>query len=83
MDYIPLANKMAVIQALRSIKYRYENNLAMALDAEQDAFRLLDAEQNVRNINNSPVSPQIQDFSTKFEARLWSGSRGYSRGRLR
>lgn len=72
LDYIPLRNKLAVIQALRAVRYRYEENIAKALDAESDAIRLLDQEQNSRNVNNSPVGPQIQNLSTAWEGSLWN-----------
>lgn len=70
-DYIPLRNKLAVIQALRSIRYRYEENIAKAIDAESDAVKLLEQEQNARNISNSPVGPQIQNTSSYDAESLW------------
>ena len=71
-DYIPLQNRLAVVQACRAVKYRYENMLQEALIAEQDALNLLEEEQGARNIE-TPVGPQILNLSSYNEERLHEG----------
>lgn len=73
-DYIPLKSKMAVIQALWSVKYRYQGNIEKAHEAQMDAVMLLEQDQFVRAITNSPVGPQVLDYSSDVNERL----RGYT-----
>jgi len=69
-DNIPLNNRLAVIQALRAVNARFMNRLAEAMEYELDAWKLLNNEQNVRNINNSPIGPQVLDVSSWNNERL-------------
>lgn len=77
-SYIPIENKLAVIQAVRSVHYRYQMDLAKAMDFEMDAVRLLQQEQNVRNINNAIGGPQVLNYSSNNNERLF-GPRTYRR----
>ena len=72
-DYIPLENPLAVIQAARSVAYRYRGMIAEAQAAQMDAVNLLEEEQDARNINNSPVAPQVLNYSSYNDERLHSG----------
>jgi len=72
-SYIPLENRLAVIQAVRSVYYRYNMDIERALQYEADAVRLLQQEQYVRNINNSPIGPQVLDYSSESNDRLFHG----------
>lgn len=73
-SYIPLENHLAVIQAVRSVKARFDMQMEKALQFEADAVRLLTQEQNVRDVN-SPVGPQVLDYSSENNDTLhgWRG----------
>jgi hypothetical protein len=62
-DYIPLKNQLAIIQAVRSVKYRFTNMLEEAQSAQIDAFQLLMDEQRTRNIKHYPVSPIVENLA--------------------
>jgi hypothetical protein len=62
-DYIPLKNPLAVIQAVRSVHYRFKERLADAQAAQADAFTLLGDEQTVRTIKNIPVGPVVENLA--------------------
>ena len=62
-DFIPLKNQLAVLQAVRSVNFRFKNMLDEAQKAQQDAFTLLADEQNTRNIKNSPTGPVVENIA--------------------
>jgi hypothetical protein len=71
-DYIPIDNSLAVIQAVRSVDYRLKSDFDKADRCEKDANKLLEEEEYARMID-SPVAPQILNFSSYNEERLRSG----------
>ena len=72
-DYIPLRSKVAIMQALWSIKYRYQGELQKAVQSQQDAYHLLEQDQYARQVTNSPVGPQVLDYSEWNNERLKGG----------
>ena len=76
-DYIPLNSKMAVMQALWSIKKRYQGDIAGAREAQMDAQLLLEEDQYARQVSNSPIGPQVLDYSFQNDERLHSLRGGY------
>ena len=73
-DYIPLRSKVAIMQALWSIKYRYQGELQKAVQSQQDAYQLLEQDQYARQVTNSPVGPQVLDYSEWNNERLKGGA---------
>jgi hypothetical protein len=70
-DYIPISNYLAVIQAVKSVDFRYKNNIEQAILTEKDALLLLEREQDTININ-SPISPQVLNYSFYSNEGLYS-----------
>lgn len=79
-DYIPLNSKMAVMQALWSIKKRYQGDIPGAQAAQQDAQLLLEQDQYARQVTGTPVGPQVLDYSYQNNERLHDFRGGYHRG---
>lgn len=80
-SYIPLRSKMALMQALWSIKKRYQGDIQAAQAAQADAIMLLEQDQYVRAITNSPIGPQVLDYSSDVNERLQYGRLGGISGR--
>lgn len=79
-SYIPLGSEMAIMQALWSIKKRFEGNVMEAQQYQQDAQLLLEQDQYARMVSNSPVGPQVLDYSTWNNERLrYPGEGSYHR----
>lgn len=74
-SYIPLDSQMAVLQALWSIKHRFNGNIAEAQAHQMDAIQLLQSDQYARMVSNAPAGPQVLDYSTNNSERLrWDGA---------
>ena len=70
-DYIPTDNHLAIIQAVRSVNFRYINEPERALVAQNDALQLLELEEDALNID-TPIPPQVMDFSTDANESLYN-----------
>jgi hypothetical protein len=70
-DFIPLQNRLAIVQAVRAVHFRYQNNLPEAVNAQADAIQLLVKAQESYDIQNSPVGPQVLDFSFRTNESIW------------
>lgn len=84
-DFIPIANTMAMILAMKAIKFYLLNNLQEAQNFEANAVRLLNEEQDTRNAQ-SGIGPQINIRDGSFNPSLygmtdwWGAGCGYPPG---
>lgn len=71
-DIIPLNNKLSFLLAMQSVNYFHTRQYDNAKAAKKEAIELANEEQQTRNAQ-SPIGPQIQDFTFKGGESLWRG----------
>lgn len=62
-DYIPLASRLAVLEAARAVKYMFQDNAAQYEASSQRAYQLLKEDEGAKLVT-SPTGPQIVDRSS-------------------
>lgn len=68
-DFIPFDSKLALLMALRSLRYMYDGNLAQSQAFEEKAIDLLRNEENAKRVMTS-VGPQVRNYSSNNNERL-------------